>query len=338
MRTIREEFEKNIKNPHDAAFKNALQRKELARSFFRCYFPDKIVRKIDLASLDLRNKSYVDEKLRDRHSDIVYRTKIKNSDAFLYVLFEHQSAPDRLFIFRLLCYMINLWKEYIDQNPKTQSLPVVLPAVLYHGEKEWNSPDRLWKLFDGGDDFREYIPEFSFNLYNLADYEDESLFLGDSMALGVVLYLMKHIFDRDFGPVFIRVVEYLKKVGDKKTQLEFLEFALRYTYHARNEDKPVVKQYIEQGIERINEESFRRLAMTVAEQLKQEGFDEGIKEGIKEGEKKFLFKMLNHRFGYIPPEILKKLQNADDDLLDKFGKSLFELEDLKEVEKWWMEN
>ena len=47
---------------------------------------------------------------------------------------------------------------------------------------------------------------------------------------------------------------------------------------------------------------------------------------------------MSHRFGHIPPEILKKVQNADDDLLDKFGKSFFELEDLKEVEKWWMEH
>jgi predicted transposase YdaD len=56
----------------------------------------------------------VDETHRDRHSDIVYRTKTRGQVAFLYILFEHQSTPDFWMIFRLLCYMTNLWREYIE--------------------------------------------------------------------------------------------------------------------------------------------------------------------------------------------------------------------------------
>ena len=165
-----------------------LFKKKLAGRFFsEAILPAKVLGLIDLEHLDIRNRSYVDEQLRDRHSDIVYRTKMGNADAFLYLLFEHQSAPDRFFVFRLLCYMVNLWREYIDKNPKSQTLPVILPMLPYHGKSSWNVPEQLWKLVDCGDAFREYVPDFSFELYNLADFEDESLLLGDFMAHGVVL-------------------------------------------------------------------------------------------------------------------------------------------------------
>ncbi len=103
MSRIGEIFEKWTGSVHDAAFKAAFQKRELAKELFRRCFPEKIVRQIDFRYLKLANRSYVDEKLKDRHSDIVYQTKIRGKTAFLYLLFEHQSKPDFWMIFRLLC-------------------------------------------------------------------------------------------------------------------------------------------------------------------------------------------------------------------------------------------
>ncbi len=47
-------------------------------------------------------------------------------------------------------------------------------------------------------------PPFTYDLYDLRDYEDERLLLGDAMALGVVLCLMKHIFDENFAGILNR--------------------------------------------------------------------------------------------------------------------------------------
>ncbi len=144
-----QESEKSTATPHDAAFKAAFQKKELAESFFRHYFPERIVKRIDFRHMELNNRSYVDEALKEKHSDIVYRTKIRGAMAFLYILFEHQSKPDHWIVFRLLCYMVNLWREHIEQNPKAKTLPVILPAVLYHGRRKWNCPRSLVELTGG---------------------------------------------------------------------------------------------------------------------------------------------------------------------------------------------
>ncbi len=68
--------------------------------------------------------------------------------------------------------------------------------------------------------------------------------------------------------------------------------------------------------------------MTAAEQLKQ--------EGRKEGAGNMLVKQINRRFGKVPPLLRQQLMNADPELLDKFGESIFEFEDLEDAETWWV--
>ncbi len=163
-----------VANHHDAAFKSAFQKKELAHNFFKNYLPENIIKHINLNNLELVNKSYVDEKLKERHSDIVYKTKIRGKAAFLYILFEHQSRPDFQMVFRLLCYMVNIWKEYLDQNPEAKKLPVIIPTVLYHGRTKWTSPLKFSELIENVEEFSLYLPDFTYTLTDLGEYEDGS--------------------------------------------------------------------------------------------------------------------------------------------------------------------
>ena len=310
-------------SPHDAAFKAAFQKRKVAKAFFRQYFPKEVVRQIDFRRLKLHNRSYVDETFRERHSDIVYETRIRGQIAFLYILFEHQSTPDFWIVFRLLCYMTNLWRAFLDQHPDAKTLPVVFPAVLYHGERPWNAPRTLAEIMEANGDFAAYIPDFTYELYNLGAYADERLLLGDSMALGVVLYLMKHIHDADFPDRFTQAARYLGTIDDRKVQLEFLEWMLRYAYNAREEER----ESIDRGVDALNDENARRFAMTIAERLRQEGRQE---------EKIYMIqKLINKRFGKIPASLQNRLQNSDGEALDRFLDDILDFEDLKSAERWW---
>ena len=333
MSDLKEIFEKSVNSPHNAAFMWAFKKIPVAQGFFQTWLPESIRKHIDFDSLEITDGSYVDEKLRDRHSDIVYKTKIKGRDAFLYILFEHQSTPDPMMVFRLLCYMVNIWKEYLDQNPDAKCLPVIFPAVLYHGKKKWKSPRTMGGMIQGGEEFSEHLPDFTYELYDLGKYPDEMLTLGENMALGTVLYLFKHIFDKDFGDIFANAVELLKRIRmkDESVFLEFLEWVLRYTYHARNEDEGTVRGYIDRGMDRINDENAGRIAMTVAEQIEKRGEIRGETRGISS----LLFSQLQERFGTVTPALEAKLRNADRDMLNRFGTSLFRFRKIHDAEKWW---
>ncbi|MEE4354964.1 MAG: Rpn family recombination-promoting nuclease/putative transposase [Desulfococcaceae bacterium] len=338
MGELQEIFEKSVNNPHDAAFKSAFKKLAVARVFFESYLPERIRRNIDFDSLEITDGSYVDEKLRDRHSDIVYKTKLKGADALLYILFEHQSTPDPMMVFRLLCYMVNIWKEWLDQNPGAKCLPLIFPAVLYHGRQKWNAPRTMGGMVRGSDEFSEYTPDFIYELYDLGEYPDEMLIPGGNTVLGTVLgtvlYLFKHMHDgEDFGRAFGRVTDLLREIRmrDESVFLHFLEWVLRYTYHARTEDESTVRGYIDRGMEKLGDENARRMAMTVAEQIERRG----ERRGEMKGASFLLHSMLLERFGTVSPELETKLRNADTDMLNRFGTSLFGFRKIHDAEKWW---
>jgi len=316
---------------HDAGFKAAFEKPKVAKPFFRKYFPKEVVRRIDFRHFELHNRSYVDEALRERHSDIVYETRIKGSAAFLYILFEHQSSPDPWMVFRLLCYMVNLWREFRENHPDSKTLPVILPAVLYHGERPWNAALSFEEIVAGGEGLEVYIPRFRYDLHNLADYPDEQLLLGDSMALGVVLYLMKHIHDADFLDRLDQARQYLDTIRDPKVQFEFLEWAIGYTFRARDEKLEDIRRIMEAS----NNETTRGFVMTIAERLHEEGLQKGLQTGATKGRCFLIQKMLNKRFGEIPSKLEKRLESATPATLDEFGESLFDFNNLEDAEAWW---
>jgi len=59
----------------------------------------------------------------------------------------------------------------------------------------------LAEIVEGGEGVERYLPNFACDRYDLRDFEDERLLPGGAMALGVVRYLMKHVFDEEFGKI-----------------------------------------------------------------------------------------------------------------------------------------
>ena len=323
----------SINNPHDAAFKSAFRKKELAVSFFRNYLPEKIAGLIDFDHLVIDSGSYVDEKLRDRHSDIVYRTRIKSNglEAILYLLFEHQSAPDPRMVFRLLCYMINIWKAYEDQHPNEKKLPIILPVVLYHGKRRWDAPMRMTEMINGPEDFSMFMPDFTYQLHDLGLYEDDALVSpAGRPELRVVLYQFKHITDKDLSILMRKLMDLVRETRESPMFLEILEWALRYAYHARNDAEEDFKRIIDRETDRIGDPNVRRAAMTLAEKIEQ--------RGMEKGRTALILKLLRKRFGNIPPGIEHRLEHSGTDLLDRFGESIFDFKDPQDAQRWWEEH
>ena len=61
-----------INNPHDKVFKQIETVKENAFDLIKGTFPKNLTDKMDLDSLELDNNSYLDKKLQEYYSDLVY--------------------------------------------------------------------------------------------------------------------------------------------------------------------------------------------------------------------------------------------------------------------------
>jgi hypothetical protein len=191
-------------------------------------------------------------------------------------------------------------------------------------------------MIDGyKEDFEWFIPDFAYRLYDLSQYDDESLVSAGNKALAVVLHLFKHIFDEIFGNVFRGTADRVIEIDDQKMFSEILEWAVTYFLHARNEDADELIDVISQQAEKFGDERIRRVVMTAAEQLRQKGIKQGIEKGIGIGRSALILKLLKKRFGKLSPAIEQKLNESRVEVLDRFGESIFDFKDLKDAEKWW---
>lgn len=336
MTDFGEEFEKSPGPWHDTAFRLIFRKKKLAEDLIRNYLPEKIVERIDFSSLETVNGSFVDENFRQQHSDMIYKARLRGRSIFFFLLFEHQSRPDRRMPFRMLCYMVNLWRDFEAGHPQARYLPVIFPIVFYHGRRRWNAPLNFRDLLDGYDAANEsFVPTFAYHLIDLAAYDDDDLVSGGDLALAVVLHLFKHVFDETFRDVFRDMADLVMEIDDRRMFTEILEWAVTYFMHARKEDAGELIEIITGEADRIGDERIRRVVMTAAEQLKKQGIETGIKKGLGMGRSELILKLLKKRFGSLSPSIEKKLGESGIDTLDRFGEAIFDFKELKDAEKWW---
>lgn len=111
--------------PHDALFKSFLTHPGTARDFMEIHLPKDLRELCDLDSLKLESASFVDEKLRALHSDILWSVKTREGDGYIYVVIEHQSREDIHMAFRLMRYSMAVMQRHIEHD-KRRPLPLVI--------------------------------------------------------------------------------------------------------------------------------------------------------------------------------------------------------------------
>jgi predicted transposase/invertase (TIGR01784 family) len=110
-----------VPNPHDAFFRHCFARVAVAVEFFRLYLPRQVVTRLDLSRVKLEEGAFVDKKLREHFTDLLFRVGLKGGgEAFIFILLEHKSAPDERVALQVLRYMVQAWDR----------LPMPLPLII----------------------------------------------------------------------------------------------------------------------------------------------------------------------------------------------------------------
>ncbi|MEX1363574.1 MAG: Rpn family recombination-promoting nuclease/putative transposase [Nannocystaceae bacterium] len=139
-----------LRHPHDALVKRIFTRPEAAAVELRAMLPTALCEQLDWSTLRVEPASFVDERLRSRHSDILYslRTKDDAREVLVYVLLDHQSTLDPMMAWRFLRYVTRVWERYERSHRPLDALPLVMPLLLYQGPAGWTAPRRLSELLD----------------------------------------------------------------------------------------------------------------------------------------------------------------------------------------------
>jgi predicted transposase/invertase (TIGR01784 family) len=310
-------------SPHDALFKAAFSQVELAAEELRCVLPPALVARMDLSKLSLEAGSFVDEALRSRHTDLLYTVPLDGRLARIYVLFEHQSTPERWMALRLLGYMLRIWDSCLESNP--DHLPVIIPVVLHHSDAGWRAPTSFEALVDPPPEAAPFTPHFSFALDDLGLHSDAALRERAASAFTrlVLLALQQTRGASDVTRLlnsWSDLINELLRAPDGRSALTLI---LRYTMAVLGPDAFAAINTTAIEIDKRG----KQIMESMAEFLHRTGRNEGRNEGRRE----LLVRLVERRFGELPPSAHDHIASADDPTLERWADRLFTAQTLADL-------
>ena len=282
---------RKIYGPHDKFFRAAMEHRPVAIDFFNHYLPDKVRQLLDVNSLQLTRHSYIDNELQESISDLVFSCQLADRPAYLTLLIEHQSSPDRMLPFRVHHYLFGMLYGHRKQYPDRQ-LPAVYTLVFYHGEvTPYPYSLDIRDCFDDPQQLMRTVLYQPLPLIDINQLSDDAL--KQQQWVGPLARALKYIRERDMAPYAMDILGALPWPMEHTEAIELLELLLNYLLHVGNIED--IDGFIAAGAERLSG-PVRSEIMTFAEKLEQRGIEKGIRkgrqEGLQEGMKTVVLNML----------------------------------------------
>ena len=314
-------------NPHDQFFKEIFSQPESITDFVENYVPERLTKLFDLPTLERIEDSFVDNELKEHLSDLLFRVKLKNKqDAFIYILLEHKSSPDKWVSFQLLRYLVRIFEKSHREGNKR--LPLVLPIVFYHGKTSWNISEKFSAVFDlkGLEELREFLPEFHYHLCDLNKYSDDEL-KGNPTLLSAVRVL-KYIFRKDLKSKLSRSFEPIIELLPSDFADERLKVLMYYLHFSgKITDEEIMKAFKEASGDDMQEVFFI-----------DRWIDQGRQEGKQEGLVSINLKILTKKFGDSVKSIQSKIEQLSIEQLEELSLALFDFEKIEDFYNWLASN
>jgi predicted transposase/invertase (TIGR01784 family) len=310
-----------IVTPHDRTFKAAMANQQVAREFFEMHLPDSVKTVIDFDSLTLCQDTFVSNELKLTASDVLYSVNLNGSLGYIYALSEHQRKPEKFMPLRVIQYILAIMDRHLKQYPKEAILPLVVPLVFYHGKKPYPYTTDIKNLIVAPPSLIESILFQPFTLINARELSDKEL--TKRYWSGLFQLLFKHIDEKNLLGWLTTAMPLFQKIeqeGGSHYIISLIQYLLE-TGATKQVDSVV--NLLKSSLS----ENTGKKIMTIAEQLIQRG----IQEGKLEGEITLLVHLLKRKFGAIPANELKRLQQANADTLLIWADRILDARHIKDV-------
>jgi predicted transposase/invertase (TIGR01784 family) len=283
---------------HDSGYKRLFSHPEMIRDLLLGFVPAEWVAELNFATLEKYPTEFVDDRLRHRRSDVIWRVRWGKEWLYVYLLLEFQSGVQRFMAMRLFTYIDLLYQDLIRgrQLGRPRRLPSVLPIVLYNGQRRWTAPTDLDTLIQQGPaGLVAYRPQTRYLLIDEGAYADAEL--ASMRNLAAALFRLEN----SRGPEAVREVvaalaEWLAEPDQEELRHSFLVWLREGFLKVR-----LPKVWLPE----LNNLEEARIMLTErvvdwTQQWKQEGRQEGRQEGLAEGqqqgERRLLLRQIRRRF------------------------------------------
>ena len=280
------------RKPYDAAYKYLFSSPRIACQLLHSFVDIPLVKKICPEDLELVEKSFISDDLQRREADVIFKVNRGERSAYIYILMEFQSSPDKAIPVRMLNY-ITMFYDFLLRKSKAGKLPPVLPLLIYNGRRNWNVPLRLEELIEPYLPER-YIPHFEYYPIIEKNYSDETLFEIKNLASAIML-IENSRYKVNIEEITERVAECLKREHREDLQMFSEWFSKMFS-----EKEP------EEWIGLPHKGGNHHMFADIAQRIKQDLLNEGIQQGIEKGElndkHEVLIRQLDLKFGLTEDE------------------------------------
>ncbi len=293
--------------PHDQLFRAAFSDPTRAAELLRYLLPPATCAVLDFSSLQAAPGSFIDERLREHCTDLLFHIQLRGQTACIYTLIEHKSSEDRRVGLQLLRYMANIWQSFADRQSQAADLPAILPVVVHHGNEAWSSPTTFHPLVHDlsnlPDDIQAGTPNFRFTVFDLATLGENTLAAMASSALTrLALLILQHARTAPNLYEFLHAYHVLfHEVSLAANGGDALLRIFSYLAWVRGASDTAALHTI---TAQLNEGTSMQ---TIAEMWEQQGRVKGRQEGRQE----LLRRQLERRFGQLPADVDTRLATAD---------------------------
>ena len=272
--------ESSTKNVHDTSFRNVLANKREAYLFINNTLKLKNTEnEIAMEQLEQCDNRYITKTYYNKETDILY--KIKNRQ--VYFLIEHQSSVDYEMPKRIMEYVIEILRKNVEDREvknKRYKLPLIIPIVLYTGNKKWNVKDYIVEIQEEISGYKNR----EFGKYILVDankYKEKELIEKEGVLSKIILLERTKDIEKTYEKIkYENLEEYEKELIDEYT----CNVASRILPEIKIEEiREKVRR--KEGGESMLADALLKMKEKYIVEGKRNGIIEGKKAGIQEGKK-----------------------------------------------------
>lgn len=312
---------------HDRGYRLLFQHPEMIRDLLQGFVHESWIDDLDFSTLEHLPGTHVSDKLERRETDMVWRLPFRGKDwLYVYLSLEFQSTVDPFMALRLLVYVSLLLQRLKKQDllADGDTLPPVLPLVLYNGDREWTAAREVSELFgDMPEELARYRPQMPYLVI-----DEQRLRRSDLESLRNLAAVLFRLEQSQEPAEMFRVTDALGEwLRDRPDLLEaFLAWIAQVLLPRRAPDveqRTTHRPTLEELRLMLQERAHR----TWAEMLE----DKGEERGIRKGRLEILEEQLETKFGPLQDSVRARLQEADSEDLLRWSTRLLSANDLREV-------
>lgn len=276
---------------HDRYIRSVMSHLPVACEVFKKHLPTEVVKTVDFSTMKLEKDSFINDKLKLKVADLLYSVNFNDEPGYLYLLVEHASKPERFLPYRMFHYTLSIMDQHLEKTKEEKvpkQLPLVVPLILYTGQKPYTCSTDFFDLFGKEKDLAKSIFLRPFELVDINKMPDKTL-REIYYWFGAAALTAKHIRDSDLVSLLKSMVDLLERLK-KEGFDDYVHITLSYIFKAGDvKDEEGFRKVIRSELSSEDEE----VVMTLAEKYRQKGKLEGKLEGELKALHKMALKFLN---------------------------------------------